>query len=348
MEFLKLTHTKLSVEEISNLVSTPSSGALSIFIGTTRNNFEGKTVINLEYEAYETMAIKSLQSICNDLRSRWKTIENIAIYHRLGTVPVMEASIVIAISSPHRQEAMLAVQWCIDNVKKSVPIWKKEIYEGQTESWKENKESSIHPPRIKFFKLKDTSEIKVPFLPPHLIQVKADNEEIERRIQKFIELKREEINQSNIRDFCSRDNNEINEFSCARVDAKLIKRKDSKGHLKVSRVLNTYHRDHGNLDFLKKYGNKNGTEERIASVETQLNLEHTTHKDTFARLQGIENRLLHLESLSPEYINFWNKNVHFQKSFNKKRIFTVEEIDSFINNLENKRAKLNLPSDEES
>lgn len=140
MEFLKLTHAKLSAEEISNLVSTPTCGAISIFVGTTRNNFEGKGVINLEYEAYESMAIKSLQSLCNDIRSQWKEIENIAIYHRLGTVPVKEASIVIAISSPHRLDAMQAVQWCIDNVKKSVPIWKKEIYEGQTDSWKENKE----------------------------------------------------------------------------------------------------------------------------------------------------------------------------------------------------------------
>uniref|UniRef100_A0A1Y1NF28 Molybdopterin synthase catalytic subunit n=1 Tax=Photinus pyralis TaxID=7054 RepID=A0A1Y1NF28_PHOPY len=234
MEFLKLTHTQLSVEEISNLVSTPTCGAISIFVGTTRNNFEGKSVINLEYEAYESMALKSLQSLCNDIRSQWKAIENIAIYHRLGTVPVKEASIVIAISSPHRLDAMQAVQWCIDNVKKSVPIWKKEIYEGQTDSWKENKESSIHPPRVKFFKLNNIPEVKVPFVPPHLVQIKADGEEIEKRIEKFIELKREEINRANIRDFCCRDDNEINEFSCARIDAKLIKRKDSKGHLKGS------------------------------------------------------------------------------------------------------------------
>uniref|UniRef100_A0A1Y1N8L2 Uncharacterized protein n=1 Tax=Photinus pyralis TaxID=7054 RepID=A0A1Y1N8L2_PHOPY len=94
--------------------------------------------------------------------------------------------------------------------------------------------ASIHPPRVKFFKLNNIPEVKVPFVPPHLVQIKADGEEIEKRIEKFIELKREEINRANIRDFCCRDDNEINEFSCARIDAKLIKRKDSKGHLKGS------------------------------------------------------------------------------------------------------------------
>ena len=140
MEFLKLTESKLSVEEISNLVSSTSCGAISIFVGTTRDNFEGKTVINLQYEAYESMALKSLQNICKEIRSKWQLVENIAIYHRLGTVPVKEASIIIAISSPHRSDAMQAVEWCIDNVKKSVPIWKKEVYDGHSDTWKQNKE----------------------------------------------------------------------------------------------------------------------------------------------------------------------------------------------------------------
>lgn len=140
MEFLELTYDKLSVETISDLVANPTCGAISIFIGTTRDSFEGKTVVNLEYEVYETMAIKSLKAICSEIRNQWPNVYNIAIYHRLGVVPVKEASIVIAISSPHRGDAMSAVQWCIDNVKKSVPIWKKEIYTDETESWKENKE----------------------------------------------------------------------------------------------------------------------------------------------------------------------------------------------------------------
>lgn len=87
------------------------------------------------------MAVKELQSVCNKIRSQWN-VEKIAVYHRLGEVPVMEASIVIAISSSHRQESLQAVQFAIDAVKTSVPIWKKEIYENDEPQWKENKECS--------------------------------------------------------------------------------------------------------------------------------------------------------------------------------------------------------------
>ena len=95
--------------------------------------------MKLEYEAYEPMAVKEMQAVCNKIRSQWN-VENIAIYHRLGEVPVMEASIIIAVSSPHRQESLEAVQFAIDTVKTTVPIWKKEVYENDESQWKENKE----------------------------------------------------------------------------------------------------------------------------------------------------------------------------------------------------------------
>lgn len=82
MDYLKLTNDKLSVENISDLVSSHCCGAISIFVGTTRDNFEGKTVTQLQYEAYENMAITSLQKICAEIRERWSSIVNIAIYHR--------------------------------------------------------------------------------------------------------------------------------------------------------------------------------------------------------------------------------------------------------------------------
>lgn len=78
--------------------------------------------------------------ICEELRSRWPDIVNIAIYHRLGLVPVREASVVIAISSPHRISSIDAVAAAIEELKKRVPIWKKELYEGDESAWKENKE----------------------------------------------------------------------------------------------------------------------------------------------------------------------------------------------------------------
>lgn len=139
MNFVKLLNSKLSVEEISNLVSSPSCGAISFFVGTTRDNFENKQVVQLEYEAYEPMAEKAMKKVCEDIRRKWK-VEHIAIYHRLGIVPVMEASVVIAVSSPHRAESLQAVQYAIDTIKSLTPIWKKEVYASEQAEWKENKE----------------------------------------------------------------------------------------------------------------------------------------------------------------------------------------------------------------
>lgn len=101
-------------------------------------------VVSLEYEAYEAMALQTLTKICEQMRNNWTDIKHIAIYHRLGLVPVKEASVIIGVSSPHRQTSLDAVQYAIEELKKSVPIWKKEQYsdpEG-TSAWKENKECS--------------------------------------------------------------------------------------------------------------------------------------------------------------------------------------------------------------
>ncbi|XP_014347373.1 molybdopterin synthase catalytic subunit [Latimeria chalumnae] len=139
-EFVKLTYEKLSVDYISELVTSPSCGAVSLFIGTTRNNFEGKKVVWLEYEAYAPMAETEIKKICRAVRQKWLTVKHIAVHHRLGLVPVTEASVVIAISSPHRNEALESLKYCLDTLKAKVPIWKKEIYEKEEYSWKENKE----------------------------------------------------------------------------------------------------------------------------------------------------------------------------------------------------------------
>lgn len=95
----------------------------------------------MEYEAYDAMALKVMSQICKQIRDCWEDVKHIAIYHRLGLVSVKEASVVIAISSPHRQTSLEAIQFGINELKKSVPIWKKEIYDGDQQSeWKENKE----------------------------------------------------------------------------------------------------------------------------------------------------------------------------------------------------------------
>ncbi|RUS73086.1 hypothetical protein EGW08_019147 [Elysia chlorotica] len=139
MDIVDVVETELKTNEIIDSVSSPSCGAVSVFVGTTRDNFDGKTVLRLEYEAYLPMAKRKMLEVCADIRKRWK-VENISMIHRIGVVPVKEASIVIAISSAHRKESLEAVQYAIETVKAIVPVWKKEIYADNSASWKKNKE----------------------------------------------------------------------------------------------------------------------------------------------------------------------------------------------------------------
>ncbi|CAN8064874.1 unnamed protein product [Agarophyton chilense] len=134
-----LTEELLSVESAMNAVSSDSAGAVSLFVGTTRDNFDGKTVLRLEYEAYRPMAVKEMNALCDAARSQWPQITSVAVMHRLGVVPVREASVIIAVSSPHRKDAIEACHSLIDELKARVPIWKKEVYEDGSE-WKANKE----------------------------------------------------------------------------------------------------------------------------------------------------------------------------------------------------------------
>ncbi|KAM3873998.1 molybdopterin synthase catalytic subunit [Diretmus argenteus] len=141
-DVFKLSHDRLSVQEVVEAVTSTSCGAISIFIGTTRDSFEGRKVIGLEYDAYEAMVQSELTKLSVDIRARWPIVEHLCVHHRLGWVPVGEASVVIAMSSPHRHDAQQAVQYCISSLKASVPIWKKEVYETDGACWKENAECS--------------------------------------------------------------------------------------------------------------------------------------------------------------------------------------------------------------
>jgi len=144
MDIVKLTESKIDLEEVVQSVSSSKCGATSIFIGTTRDNFQDKKVIRLEYEAYEPMALSEMKKVCMKIREKWN-LEHICIVHRLGVVPSTESSIIIAISSPHRKESLEAVHDAINAVKSSVPIWKKEIYaedehDCSSSTWKANEE----------------------------------------------------------------------------------------------------------------------------------------------------------------------------------------------------------------
>lgn len=96
-----------------------------------------KRVLRLDYEAYTPMAILHLQRLAQNARSKYPSLIKIAIAHRIGVVPIAEESVIIVASSPHRREALEATGWMIDELKATVPIWKKEIYEDGS-TWKEN------------------------------------------------------------------------------------------------------------------------------------------------------------------------------------------------------------------
>ena len=138
---IKIQHQKIKIQDVIQEVISLNCGAVSTFIGTTRDNFDGKKVLKLEYEAYEPMALKQMENICVRARSKWD-IQNIAVYHRLGEVPMGETSVAIAVSSPHRIESLKTVEFIIETLKADVPIWKKEVYQSKDEpaQWKENKE----------------------------------------------------------------------------------------------------------------------------------------------------------------------------------------------------------------
>lgn len=142
-DVFKLSRDWLSVQEVVDAVSSASCGAISVFIGTTREDeCDGRKVIGLEYEAYELMAQSEFTKLCDDIRARWSTVTHICVHHRLGWVKVGEASVAMAISSPHRHDSQQAIQHCISQLKASVPIWKKEVYDTQETNWKQNAECS--------------------------------------------------------------------------------------------------------------------------------------------------------------------------------------------------------------
>jgi molybdopterin synthase catalytic subunit len=128
-EVFRLTDRTINVAELLQFVSDAEAGAIATFIGTTRNNNEGRRVIALDYDAYPEMAQKELERIGTAAQAQWP-IQRIAIVHRLGPVQITQASVAIAVSSAHRDAAFAACRFAIEEIKKTVPIWKKEVYEG--------------------------------------------------------------------------------------------------------------------------------------------------------------------------------------------------------------------------
>jgi molybdopterin synthase catalytic subunit/molybdopterin converting factor small subunit len=128
----RLSAQPLSLDAVVDEVRSKRAGAIATFIGTTRVQSRGHTVLHLDYEAYEEMAEQVMTEIAAELKGRYDLCE-IAIHHRTGRVDIGEASVVIAVSAPHRQDALAACKDAIDTLKEQVPLWKKEFYEGGEE-----------------------------------------------------------------------------------------------------------------------------------------------------------------------------------------------------------------------
>lgn len=124
-----LTTTPIQIDDLLGHVADASSGATVLFIGTTRDHNQGRRVERLEYEAYAGMAEKELARVAEEAKAQWP-LAAIAIVHRVGDVPVGQASVAIAVSSAHRADAFAAGRFAIDRLKEIVPIWKKEYFEG--------------------------------------------------------------------------------------------------------------------------------------------------------------------------------------------------------------------------
>jgi molybdopterin synthase catalytic subunit len=132
---IRITNNRLSLQEIMLELEDNSAGALSVFIGNVRNRGRSGNVSEIYYESYSKMAEQKMREIENEAQTKWE-IKKLVVFHRIGNIKVGEASIIIGVSSEHRNEAFEACKYVINNVKTRVPIWKKEI-SNESQKWAE-------------------------------------------------------------------------------------------------------------------------------------------------------------------------------------------------------------------
>jgi len=133
--WVALTDGPLPVDEVTRWIGRPDCGAVVVFRGDARDHAEGRPdVTALEYEAYESQVVPRLGRLAGEARNRWPDLGRIALIHRTGPLAIGEAAVVVAVSSPHRDTAFDAGRWCIDTLKETVPIWKREAWAG-CEHW---------------------------------------------------------------------------------------------------------------------------------------------------------------------------------------------------------------------
>lgn len=134
-EWIGLSESALPLDRVLDWVGRPDCGGIVLFSGTARDHSQGRRAVTvLEYEAYEEQVAPRLAALVDEARARWPDIGRVALLHRVGQVEIGESAVVAAVSAPHREEAFAAARFCIDGLKATVPIWKRETWEGG-ESW---------------------------------------------------------------------------------------------------------------------------------------------------------------------------------------------------------------------
>ncbi|MBI1796262.1 MAG: molybdenum cofactor biosynthesis protein MoaE [Candidatus Eisenbacteria bacterium] len=132
----ELTPAPIPIERLIAEAPRPECGAVVLFLGTTRDHHEGRRVVRLAYEAYEPMALASLAALEAEALARF-AIGSCRIVHRLGQVPLAEASVAVVVAAAHRAPAYEASRWAMDELKRTVPIWKKEFFAEGGDAWVE-------------------------------------------------------------------------------------------------------------------------------------------------------------------------------------------------------------------
>ena len=136
VSLIAVTEVPLDSSAIRQAILDPAAGALVLFEGCARDSHDGRPVELLAYEAFVPMAVAELHRIREEAMAAYG-LTRCVIHHRLGEVPLLEAAVVVACASPHRQEAFQAAAWIMDRIKERVPIWKRERYGDGQEAWVE-------------------------------------------------------------------------------------------------------------------------------------------------------------------------------------------------------------------
>ncbi len=133
--YLAIQFAPLSLEQVYQLADEAANGAVVLMSGMVRNQTDGKSVVYLEYQAYEPMALEIFKQITADIHQRWQDVNRVVIHHRIGKLQIGEISVLVAVGCPHRSEAFAACRYAIDTLKHNAPIWKKEHWADGSSNW---------------------------------------------------------------------------------------------------------------------------------------------------------------------------------------------------------------------